>query len=67
MPEAFAVPLPARYDAWMWPFNWMRIDWLRLAAPAACIGDFRERLQLTALGPLVPLAALAVLRAQEPL
>ena len=60
MPQAFDVPLPPLYEEFMRVFEWLRLDWFSVAAPAACVGGFRLRLALTALGPLVPLALLVI-------
>ena len=63
MPEAYAVRLPAEYEHWMAGFGWMRLNWLRLAAPDACFGDFRQRLQLKVIAPLVSFAAIVLIGA----
>ena len=58
MPEVFDVPMPKIYFEWMAAFQWLSFDLPSLVVPDACVGPFRQRLLLTALGPLVPLAAL---------
>jgi len=59
-PEIFGLRMPPEYYVWLRAFDWMSLNWFHIALPAACVGNFRERLELVALGPLVPLGALVL-------
>ncbi len=59
-PEAFDVEMPPDYVRWMGAFQWISFDWFNAFVPGACVGGFRARLLLRALGPLVFLALLVV-------
>lgn len=57
MDELFSLIFPPEFFEWIHAFDWLDfVDWLFFAhVPAECLGSFRARLLLKALGPLVVL------------
>jgi hypothetical protein len=59
MPELYAVRVPPEYYTWMKSLQWLNADIFELYPPA-CLGEFKYRLLLRGLTPLVCLMAVFV-------
>lgn len=55
LPEVYAVTLPPEYLEAMESLKWISLDWLSLVH-VSCLGDFQDRLQISAFLPLALLA-----------
>ena len=57
-PELFKVTLPPDYGSLWDTLVKTDIDWLSVSLPVACYGDFKARLLITGLAPLVLVATM---------